>query len=286
MSVCLPSYWPACLPIYLSVGSQSAFFSVCLYIDLYVFYVSVQLSASLSACVTPCLPAWLPAYLIAIFAFPIACLSGSVYLSPLQSKQFLAFMPFSSTIHTVGLTDRQAGDTAGRKTERQTDWLTDRQTLQYLPVLYCSAAFQADKQACSQAGRQVSLRQGRQAVGKAGLSGRQAVGKEGIKDRRKVGIKPGMQADRNSDGQTNAYKDRCANIHTDIQKYRLIDIHRQTGRQWSEQWRKADRQIDKCTKSRMFTNILYKPAVHTGRQTDRLTDRTDEQRKTNRLTDR
>ncbi len=37
-------------------------------------------------------------------------------------------MPFSSIIQTVGLTDRQAGSTAGRKTDRQTERLTDRQT--------------------------------------------------------------------------------------------------------------------------------------------------------------
>ena len=35
-------------------------------------------------------------------------------------------MPFSSIIQTVGRTDRQAGSTAGRQTDRQT--VTDRQT--------------------------------------------------------------------------------------------------------------------------------------------------------------
>jgi hypothetical protein len=101
------------------------------------------------------------------------------------------------------VTDRQTY----RRTGRKTDF-----AIQYLPVPYCSAAFQAGMQSDRKSGRMAGL-SGRQA-GSRGRAERMGGRYEGMQEGRRAG----MQADRNSGRQTNVQKDRCANIYTDIQK--------------------------------------------------------------------
>ena len=99
---------------------------------------------------------------------------------------------------------------------------------------YCTVRqlFRQVSKACSQAGNKAGLQvcqAGRQAVGKDGREGWEEGRKEGRKKGRMAGGQnAGGQEFRQTD---NVQKDRCANIHTDIQKYRLTDIHRQTDRQ-------------------------------------------------------
>ncbi len=84
-------------------------------------------------------------------------------------------------------------------TDRHTEGQAERQTLQYLPVLYCSAAFQASKQACSQASTQAGW-QVCQAGRQAGSREVQKGWEEGRKEGRKAGgqecRRTGIQADR------------------------------------------------------------------------------------------
>ncbi len=108
-----------------------------------------------------------------------------------------------------------SGHQKNRKAERQAknrqaEGLADKQTLKYLPILYCSAALQAGSR---QAGRQADSQ-----------AGSKEVGQECRKDRRKAEKIAKRQEDKNAGGQEFRQADGCTERqsykyeHTDIQK--------------------------------------------------------------------
>jgi hypothetical protein len=138
--------------------------------------------------------------------------------------------------------------------------------LQKLPVLYCSAAFQAGKQACSQAGNQAGWQ--------VCQAGRQAIGKEGRKDGRKVGRKAGRQEGRNAGGQEFRQTDKCTERqmckyvyrHREIKTYKTY-TDKLTDRQCRSIGRQTDKQTDvqKVKRSNILCILRYIP---TDRQTN------------------
>jgi hypothetical protein len=140
---------------------------------------------------------------------------------------FLAVVPFSSIIQTVGLTGREYGRQKDRPTDRKTDCQTDIQKERQNDRLcniyqYCTVRQlfrQASKHEVRQAGWQV-CQAGRQA-------GRREGGQKGWEEGRQEVRRAGIQADMNSGRQTNVKNDRCANIYTNIQKIKTYR-HTQT----------------------------------------------------------